>query len=199
MADLPLIDYELLNDRQLADFLRKGCPHAFAELDRRFGKRLLSVPDEFGIGDHDAEEIIQETLLHIFRQGTALRIDSSLFGLLKSTTRQKSIQHHRRQTAQKRGGGNVIRLTAPDAIPERRPAKDEQLGSDEELEAALGKLSDDERKAINLVYFEELSHEAAAQSLGISINTLRSRFYRGRDKLHQLLNDRRNASGRDAS
>ena len=58
---------------------------------------------------------------------------------------------------------------------------------EEAVHAALAKLGAAERSLIELKQFEELTFESAAERLGISVNTAKTRCYRGLNKLRTLL------------
>lgn len=53
--------------------------------------------------------------------------------------------------------------------------------------AAIDRLSEDQRLAVQLVAVEELTYKEAAEVLGVPIGTLMSRLHRGRERLRDLL------------
>lgn len=56
-----------------------------------------------------------------------------------------------------------------------------------DLQAAIGKLSEEQRQAVLLVGLEEMPYEEAAAVLGIPTGTLRSRLSRARTELRQSM------------
>ena len=56
-----------------------------------------------------------------------------------------------------------------------------------DLERALATLSDGERAAIAACYYADMSHEEAAQALGIPVGTVKTHVLRGKQKLRALL------------
>ena len=56
-----------------------------------------------------------------------------------------------------------------------------------DLERALATLSDGERAAIAACYYADLSHEEAAQALGIPVGTVKTHVLRGKAKLKARL------------
>jgi RNA polymerase sigma-70 factor (ECF subfamily) len=56
-----------------------------------------------------------------------------------------------------------------------------------DLERALATLSDGERAAIAACYYADLSHEEAAQALGIPVGTVKTHVLRGKAKLRARL------------
>jgi RNA polymerase sigma-70 factor (ECF subfamily) len=66
------------------------------------------------------------------------------------------------------------------------PARQEQQIDCKDIVAAMQALPDEQRAAIALTALEGLSYDEAADVLDIPIGTLRSRLFRGRDKLREL-------------
>ena len=56
-----------------------------------------------------------------------------------------------------------------------------------DLERAMATLSDGERAAIAACYYADLSHEEAAQALGIPVGTVKTHVLRGKAKLKARL------------
>ena len=56
-----------------------------------------------------------------------------------------------------------------------------------QLEKALGNLTNEQRDAIQLVYFSEMRQQEAADSLGLNLAALESLLRRARKKLHTVL------------
>lgn len=56
-----------------------------------------------------------------------------------------------------------------------------------DLARAMARLPTDQQTAIKLVALDGMSYDAAAQSLGIPVGTIRSRISRGRETLRELL------------
>ncbi|MGK2741509.1 RNA polymerase sigma factor [Tepidicaulis sp. LMO-SS28] len=69
------------------------------------------------------------------------------------------------------------------AVP---PAQDMRLRMDD-MGRALDALPEEQRAVVVLVALEGVSYDQAAQMLGIPVNTLRSRLFRGREKLRELM------------
>lgn len=60
---------------------------------------------------------------------------------------------------------------------------------DEEIEAALAKLSEPLRMVILMVDVEGMQYDEAAEALGVPIGTIRSRLSRARMQLEDLLSE----------
>ncbi len=57
------------------------------------------------------------------------------------------------------------------------------------LEAALARLSEEQRAVVLLIGLEQLSYEEAAAVLDIPLGTLMSRLHRGRKRLRTLMSE----------
>ena len=57
------------------------------------------------------------------------------------------------------------------------------------LDGALGGLPPDQREALELVLYQGLSYEEAAQVLGAPLNTVKTRVFHARRKLRESLAD----------
>jgi len=65
----------------------------------------------------------------------------------------------------------------------------EQKRNKEVIKKEFKKLSDNHKDVIILVYYEGLSYEEAAEVLGISVGTVKSRLFRALEVLRKNLND----------
>ena len=61
----------------------------------------------------------------------------------------------------------------------------------QELQRALSSLSRRQHEILHLVFYQDLTIDAAAQVLGISVGTARQHYERGKEKLRALLADKR--------
>ena len=67
-----------------------------------------------------------------------------------------------------------------------------------DLDRALARISDEQRRVILLIGLEGTSYEEAAMILDVPVGTIRSRVFRGRESLRKLM-DRRPESSEPAS
>jgi RNA polymerase sigma-70 factor (ECF subfamily) len=84
-----------------------------------------------------------------------------------------------------------------DPLPEQLPQLLEG-GADEEadlrerrrrVQAALARLADDQRQALELAYYGGLSQSELAERLGVPLGTIKSRMYVALGKLRELLDE----------
>jgi RNA polymerase sigma-70 factor (ECF subfamily) len=70
---------------------------------------------------------------------------------------------------------------------DREPALEETISNDVLVRDAIGKLDRQDREIVMLREFEQLSYAEIAVLLKLPVNTVRSRLFRARAALHELL------------
>jgi RNA polymerase sigma-70 factor (ECF subfamily) len=145
---------------------------------RRFGERLCGNP-------HDADDVLQETLLLVARHLPEFEGRSSLSAWVFALARSACVRRRRGP----KNAAPVSVSSAPEPLaagpsPERQAADRELLGV---LLAALSALPDEAREVVLLRDVEGLSSEESAAALGISPQALKSRLHRARTALRERL------------
>lgn len=145
-------------------------------------------------GSADAEEVAADVFVQLWEQ--AERFDArraSVRGWLAMMARSRALDHVRSRSrrmeatlraAEKNPQGAAVDVSGPEATDRRA-----QLSRIREyLADALGDLSDDQRRAIELAYFGGLSQSEIAERLGEPLGTIKTRIRDGmarlRDRLH---------------
>ncbi len=106
------------------------------------------------------------------------------FGIAARIMRQLLIGNTRRNRAQKRGGGNRAEL--PDDIPIPAQQAEELLAVDEALDR-LARQDERKAKVIELKYFGGLSREEIAETLGLTLATVKHDLALGEAWLQRAL------------
>jgi RNA polymerase sigma-70 factor (ECF subfamily) len=134
-----------------------------------------------------AEDVVQEAFLTVWRQ--AERIDASR-GKLSSFV--LTVVHHRAIDALRVRRGQVARSVPTEVAEIEKPGADvservmESLNRDE-VRAALAAVPDDQRRAIEMAYYEGLTHIEIADALGLPLGTVKSRLRLGLEKMRGAL------------
>ena len=157
---------------------------AFAELLRRHQSLVRTVLRRLTRGDAAlADDLAQETFVLAWRNLRRFRFEARFstwlyriaFNAWKSEARKK-----REVLLDDPDNAPMLVDTAQD-IPDTAGRID--------LERALATLSDGERAAIAACYYADLSHEEAAQALGIPLGTVKTHILRAKAKLRARLTD----------
>lgn len=162
-------DAELLS-RSVSD------PAAFAALYERHGAMVRRYVAR-RVGSDDGEDLAAEVFVRAFRARERYRADtdSALPWLLGVA--HHVIAGHRRSEVRRLKALERLAGSAPQLVEH----EDQTVGADVVRE--LRRLSHDERDALLLVVWGELTYEEAAAALDVPTGTVRSRIARARRKL----------------
>jgi RNA polymerase sigma factor (sigma-70 family) len=165
-------------DEQLMLAFARGSTDAFAELFSRYKQPLFGFFRRRLADPTHAEELTQETFLAILRASSRYE-PSALFRTYLYAIGFKILHAHRRKAA--------FRAMFHGDSEAREPATRNTLDTDIWLRDAVGKLDRTEREILLLREFEQLSYAEIAELLRLPINTVRSRLFRARTALRDLL------------
>ena len=166
-------------DEQLMLAFTRGSTDAFGELFSRYKQPLFGFFRRRVRDAAQAEELTQETFVALLRAAERYE-PSALFRTYVYAIAFKILRVHRRKA--------VFRATFLGfARAEQEPAGESQSESEISLRHAIGKLERIDREILLLREFEELSYAEIAAVLRLPINTVRSRLFRARMALHELL------------
>jgi RNA polymerase sigma-70 factor (ECF subfamily) len=166
---------------------------AFSALYDRLSGPLYSLAMKM-LGDPaEAQDALQEVFLQIWsRAGTYDPEQSSVFSWTVLLTRSRVIDRLRA-----RGRRSRLVVTSTDDAPTAADASTVESAADtaeKNDEAArvrylLNNLPSEQREAIELAFFEHLSHHEIAARLGQPLGTVKARIRRGLLKLRERLNN----------
>lgn len=125
----------------------------------------------------DADDVFQETFLAYFQSGKQFRDEEHRKAWLLRTALNMS----RRLTCST-WRRKVVPLEEGEEL-----AQPFRLQEENEVWAALQSLEEDYRLPIYLFYFEELSTQEIGKILGLGSSAVRTRLFRGRERLRRLL------------
>jgi RNA polymerase sigma-70 factor (ECF subfamily) len=179
--------------------LRVGDLSAFDELVRYFERPVYGVCLRL-LGDaEDARDAAQETFLKIYRGLHSFRGDSGLktwiyrIAINQAMNQQRWWKRRRRDETvslelNRKGSDLTLESSLCDAnaSPETRAIEQER---ERKILRALSEVQKDYRAALILREIEELSYEEIAETLEISIGTVKSRIARGREELRRKLKE----------
>jgi RNA polymerase sigma-70 factor (ECF subfamily) len=166
-------------DEQLMLDFAKGQGDAFTDLFQRYKQPIFGFFRR-RIGDAaQAEELTQETFIAILR-GAARYQPQALFRTYLYAIAFKILRAQHRKTA--------FRATFLGQWKGMQdPAAKEAAETELMLREALRKLDGTDREILMLREFEQLSYAEIAELLKIPVNTVRSRLFRARMALRELL------------
>jgi RNA polymerase sigma-70 factor (ECF subfamily) len=160
---------------------------AFRELYKAFSRRVFAYALNM-VKDHGrAEEILVDTMYEVWRAPARFRGDSQFGTWLIGIARNKALMAHRsRRPDELHDDLDDIAETqasdSPDAFAELA-AKQRSHG----VKHCMGKLSNEHRECMHLVFFEGLSLAEVANVQGCPENTVKTRLFHARQKIKNCL------------
>jgi len=159
-----------------------GDQSALAALYRRHGGSLLAYLTGL-TGDHGvAEELVQNTLLAVWRAAPGFRGQSSVRTWLFAIGRRQAAGRRRRDS----GIGPVARDDVLAALASGAPGPEAVALARAEfavVQAAVSRLSTVHREVLHLVFVEGLSFQEIAMINGVPVGTVKSRLSNARRAL----------------
>ncbi|GJQ20686.1 MAG: RNA polymerase sigma factor [Bacteroidia bacterium] len=187
------MNYAESDDRSLVQAFQNGDERAFEEIVRRYQRQVANVIYMTSGTPQDVPDLAQEVFLKIYKSLGGITVEHSLFSWIYRIAVNVTIDELRRR--------KIRRMTSLDfsGDPEENEPTfrdsslpDDQLVSAERREQvwkALRKLSDTSRTVLLLREYEELSYKEIGDILHISEQAVKSRIFRAREELKELLKD----------
>jgi RNA polymerase sigma-70 factor (ECF subfamily) len=141
----------------------------------------------------DAEDVAQTVFLRAFERFDEVVGSPAAPGWLKTVTTNLSLNHLARVRSRWRLFSEMDpmrempRLEARIARLASAPEQMERAEVQERLERALRRLPDHQRVPLVLFHFDEMSYQAIADALRVSLAKVKSDIHRGREALKQEL------------
>ena len=175
------------DDLALMERLRSDDAGAFAELYDRFSRRAFSIALAVTSDRQRAEDVVQEAFLSAWRARDRFRPDRGTPSVwLLSIVRNQALdaaRAHRRHDSRRSAAEYLEHHAAPnDGLDDRAGERDEAA----RLRATLGELPLEQREAIALAYFGELTTSEIAQELDLPLGTVKGRIRLGLGRLRAL-------------
>src|SRR5438046_5570738 len=157
----------------------RGSKDAFTELFSRYKQPLFGFFRRRLADSAQAEELTQETFLAVLR-GSARYEPSALFRTYLYAIGLKILRAHRRKAAFR-----ATFLGQRNSVPDRPKQDATEPGL--WVRRAVEKLEPLDREIVMLREFEQPSYAETADLLALRLNTVRSRLFRARTALRDLL------------
>jgi RNA polymerase sigma-70 factor, ECF subfamily len=150
---------------------------AFARLFEYFAPRLKTYMRRSGASEAQAEELVQETMLAVWRKAESFDTSSAGASIwIFTIARNLRIDALRRERPSNAAAASDVELEfLIDAAPQ--PDERAALAQREKLiRRALAQLSDEQMRVVELSFFEEKAHPEIARILQIPLGTVKSRL-----------------------
>lgn len=176
---------EILEDPsvQLMLRVRNGDAQAMRELVVRWQKPLINFFYRSVNSVHTAEDLAQATFVKIYRAAGTYEPKAHFSSWLFLVARSILVSNFRKESAR------PVTATAPEEMPAVADARDELAVNDLEraFADAVRKLPENHRTAILLLRQQQLSYEEIAETMGASVQSVKTWIFRARQSLREML------------
>ncbi len=193
----PKADLGKLSDAELMDRLKDGEPEALSYLFDRYHRLVLRIASKLVRDRAEAEDVMQEVFFEVYR--VAGRFDPTK-GTAKSWIVQFAYHKgiNRRKYLALRGVFEDQQIAAFDPDETSYSPHDNNGHSLQDtltiLRKGLASLTSRQREVVELVCFEGFSLREIAERTKESLGNVRHHYYRGIDKLREIVNGNSSAN-----
>ena len=163
---------------------------ALSQLYDQYARLMYSLAYKMLGTTEEAEEVVLDTFAQVWRTAQRYdtqkgKVDSWLFLI----TRSRALDRLRRR----KRDANVIEaatVVAKAPLTSAPPTPEETLllsDRQQQVKAALAQIPNEQRKVIEMAYYQGLSQSQIAKQTGISLGTVKTRARLGLNKLKKLL------------
>ncbi|MCY3742791.1 MAG: sigma-70 family RNA polymerase sigma factor [Candidatus Poribacteria bacterium] len=177
------------NDVQLIRSILSGNDEAFSVLVQKHQKSIHALAWR-KVGDfHIAEEITQDTFLKVYKHLAQLKNPNQFGGWLYVIANNLCKKWHQKnksvmQSLEATPIEEIEKLSYTHHLSDLRQT---EITEDrhELVKKLLAKLPESERTVVTLFYLGEMTAKEIGKFLGVSVNTVKSRLHRGRERLQE--------------
>lgn len=175
-----------LTDANLLNAIARQDEQALASLYDRYRLILFGLLMRILRSREEAEDVLQEVFLQVWRRASDFDPQRGRpFTWLVTLARSRAIDRLRQLGSRERVASSVIEFAGEgivDAAENTFRSEQRQL-----VAAALTELSEEQRRALTLAYFEGLTQAEIAERLRSPLGTVKTRMRSGMIKLRELL------------
>jgi len=184
---------DLTDEQLILEFQETNDTELFEAIVSRYKNPLFNFVFRF-LGDRDAtSDVVQETFIKVYRNKDSYKTFAkfstwiyTIAGNLAKTELQR--RKRKNQISINSWGEDEETMDLPDGGPLPDRLVDSGM-KNKMIQEALLKLPEVYREMVILRDIQEMSYEEIAETMGISIGTVKSRINRGRAQLQELLRD----------
>ncbi len=172
-----------LDDQELVRGVLQGKPTHQLALYKKFSVPMFRVLLRFARDHAEAEDMLQDGFIRVFRDMVQFRGDGALGGWIRRIMVNTALSHLRKQR-------DFLRDVSDFTPFENQFHTEEDFASQldaETLMKTLQKLPPGYRTVFNLYAIEGFSHEEIADQLHISIGTSKSQLFKAREYLKRII------------
>jgi RNA polymerase sigma-70 factor (ECF subfamily) len=182
---------EMRADAFLVEATLSGNRNAFGELVERYQDRLFNTLVRVLGSRDDASEVLQDAFVQAYTKLGSFRGSSQFYTWIYRVALNMACSHRRRNTRRRdeQSVDQIRELSGTEPVdnslqPDQTLLRLEQA---EMVQTALQGISDEHRQILVLREMEDCSYETIAEILDLPVGTVRSRLFRARLQLKEVL------------
>jgi RNA polymerase sigma factor (sigma-70 family) len=173
-----------LSDEELLEAIAAGDENALGALYDRFGRIAYGVALRVLHDKALAEDAVQEAFLAIWRSAARYRLERAKPSTWVLTlVHRRAVDLVRREERRRAEPLDEPSEDAGDDVPDQADLRERRAA----VQAALLKLPDDQREALELAYYGGYTQSELAERLGVPLGTIKSRMFAGLTRLRELV------------
>ncbi len=177
-----------VSDAQLVTSIARYSEVALAEAYRRHGGAVFGLARRVLQNSTEAEDVTQEVFLRLWNQPDRFDPDrGSLRSFLLAQAHGRAVDAVRSSSSRRARESRDAMRTAEAEYDMQHEVRD--LAVADQVAHAMGKLPDEERRAIELAYFDGRTYREVAQLLDQPEGTVKSRIRNGMRRMRAVLAD----------
>ncbi len=176
----------MIEDKILVWKFNRGSKDAFRRIYEKYKDDLLGLAVTLLRDKSIAEDVLHDVFISFAGTVGAFNLSGTLKGYLSTCVANRARDRNRRK-----GGQNVTAdiIEAMDTVSDRPPEYAIDCEHSHRLMDLLALLPYEQREVIVLHLHQEMRFREIAEALGLSINTVQSRYRYGLEKLRTILNN----------
>lgn len=174
------------SEAELVSLLKQGEEEAYSYLYDHYSAALFGVILRIITVQEEAEDILQEVFIKIYHHiGNYDVSKGRLYTWMLQIARNTAIDTLRSKEFQKTKKIHALDESVNNGIKDLSSTSNvDYLG----LDKVLSTLNEDQRKVINMAYFQGYTQEEISKELGIPLGTVKTRVRNGLIQLRKILN-----------
>lgn len=164
----------------------KSKDKGFLQLMDAYKKPLYWYIRRLVVSHEDAEDILQETFINVYRFADSFKGESRVFTWLYRIATNECSKHFRKNKNWLKNAELLTDKMMGDLSGQDSEDSETMLIK---FQQAILRLPEKQRMVFNLRYYDELNYEDMSQILNSSVNTLKTNYHYASEKIKQYLVD----------
>jgi RNA polymerase sigma-70 factor (ECF subfamily) len=175
----------MLEDKVLLWKFKRGSSDALEKIYDKYETYLVTVATALLNNTHAAEDVLHDFFISFVKSADTIKLNGNLKAYMAVCVANLARNRLKRRNLEPKALDDDVSIESEDFQPELLAIQQEET---EMLNKALSQLPYEQREAITLHLQANMKFTQIAKLRGTSVNTIRSRYRYGLDKLRSILN-----------